>query len=74
MAGSMIFKVCCICNRVEHDGSWLYSNYLDEGAVASHGYCPQCFQKTMTEIEKFLAQNHEGSRVQPNHHGCAGCV
>lgn len=70
----MTIKVCCVCNKVEHDGSWQYINYIDEGAVASHGYCPQCFHETLVEIENFLAAGREGSARQSNHQGCVECA
>lgn len=69
----MTTKVCCICNRVEHRGLWRYSNCLVEGAAVSHGYCPQCFNETMAEIDK-LAADIDGHNVLLHHSGCGECV
>ncbi|WP_319550514.1 hypothetical protein [Desulfogranum marinum] len=70
----MTIKVCCLCNRVERNGIWRYSNRFVEGAVVSHGYCPQCFQETMAEIEKMFAPDLDGSSLQLHHGGCGECV
>lgn len=42
---------CCMCNRTKIENGWLMQP-TEDGHMVSHGYCPECFEKSMREIER----------------------
>ena len=42
--------VCCLCKRTKDDDRWV-EKIVSYTKKMSHGYCPECFQKTMTKIK-----------------------
>lgn len=56
-----ILPICVMCKKIRDDaGSWTQlERYISEHSEAdfSHGYCPDCFQKAMAELELFKSQN-----------------
>lgn len=51
---SKIYPICCYCKKIKEDtGEWVsVEQYVRDisGAMASHGICPQCYEK---EIKQF---------------------
>ncbi len=41
--------VCCVCRRVQCKGDWL-EQMLESEVLVSHGFCPECFDKTMAQF------------------------
>jgi hypothetical protein len=50
-------KMCCVCRRVEQKGRWYRLTRSSEDELVSHGYCPECFAVTMTEIQRYIDTN-----------------
>lgn len=52
---SKVFPICCYCKKVRQEsGMWVpVEKYVFDisGAVASHGVCPQCYDKAMSQID-----------------------
>ncbi len=44
--------VCCVCRRIKGKRGWLRGKG-GAGEEVSHGYCPDCFQRTMERAEGF---------------------
>ena len=42
-------KICCRCKRNEQEGRWVSVKDQEEKRF-SYGYCPNCYQETMAEI------------------------
>lgn len=43
---------CCVCQRIKTDRGWDYQFVpIDENTIVSHGYCPVCYRKALTEID-----------------------
>lgn len=51
---SKIYPICSYCKKVrEETGKWVsVEKYVSDisGAIASHGVCPQCFEREMREL------------------------
>jgi len=48
---SVIMK-CCVCKRIKTDHGWQYKFVSTiEGEFFSHGYCPVCYKKALTQLE-----------------------
>ncbi|MFH1215799.1 MAG: hypothetical protein V1706_04780 [Pseudomonadota bacterium] len=43
-------KICCRCRRNEREGQWVPVKDENEKKF-SYGYCPNCYQETMAEIQ-----------------------
>ncbi|WP_310600988.1 hypothetical protein [Desulfobulbus sp.] len=48
-----MIRICCVCHRVERQGTWHAGLFLAEHQRLTHGYCPDCFAEAMAEIEEF---------------------
>lgn len=42
--------VCCVCQRTKSHNGWVKQSVLRR-ADDSHGYCPDCYRKTLEMIE-----------------------
>lgn len=42
--------VCCLCKRTKDEDGWV-EKIVSYSKKLSHGYCPECFQKTMTQLK-----------------------
>ena len=49
-----MIRMCCVCRKVEQGGRWWQRSGLSQEEFISHGYCPECFTKAMTEIQGFI--------------------
>lgn len=38
--------ICCMCQRVKHQDDWLEAALKGQEPL-SHGFCPECYEKTM---------------------------
>ncbi|MHB1184838.1 MAG: hypothetical protein ACYC4A_09105 [Desulfobulbia bacterium] len=54
--------VCCVCRRVKCKGDWL-EQMIESEVRVSHGFCPECFDKTMAQYSR--AWSSERGGVQP---------
>lgn len=62
-----ILPMCCVCKKIRDDagtepgkGNWLdMDTYFKEktGVDVSHGYCPECFNVQMKEVDAFIKKN-----------------
>ncbi|MHB1014453.1 MAG: hypothetical protein ACYC2W_04125 [Desulfurivibrionaceae bacterium] len=43
--------ICCVCRRVKCKGGWFEQMLASEVRV-SHGFCPECFDKTMADFSR----------------------
>ncbi|MGV1097781.1 hypothetical protein ACUUL3_00010 [Thiovibrio sp. JS02] len=41
--------ICCMCQKVKHKGDWLEEAVEDQVRL-SHGFCPECYEKTMARV------------------------
>lgn len=52
---SGLLPICCVCKKVRDDQNYWQQveSYISKRTDArfSHGYCPDCFKKTMQELE-----------------------
>lgn len=53
-----LLPICCVCKRVRDDKNYWQQveSYIIQRTDAkfSHGYCPDCFQKAVVEINTFV--------------------
>jgi len=42
--------ICCVCHKTKDLNGWL-DQFLEQYKRLSHGYCPECFKKTITQIQ-----------------------
>lgn len=58
---SGLLPICCCCKKIRDDqGYWSQiEQYVSERSDAqfSHGYCPECFDQRMADVDKFFANN-----------------
>jgi hypothetical protein len=44
---------CCVCHKIRTEaGQWIEQRAASEGEVFSHGYCPECFEKALEELDE----------------------
>jgi hypothetical protein len=72
-------RICCRCARVEQGGRWLVKRPARVGREPlTHGYCPDCYQAMLVEIETRFADDRTGARLdrlQPTGSGaCPACA
>lgn len=46
-----MMRVCCVCHAVERDGAWEPVAPFPENELVTHGYCPECFDEAMAEMD-----------------------
>ncbi len=63
-----MLTVCCSCNRVKEQETWVV-NYRDETSdPISHGYCPDCYGEIMDELSVVFGRDNENrSAVLQSH-------
>jgi len=54
MAKKDITVQCCVCGRIKSADGW-NKERLKRNRQYSHGYCPDCFNRAMTEIANLKA-------------------
>lgn len=45
-----IKTICCVCHRTKSLHGWL-DVFIQQYKSLSHGYCPECFEKTMRNLK-----------------------
>jgi hypothetical protein len=55
-------RVCCVCQRIEQEGEWLSALFLSVDEMVTHGYCPECFDEAMAEVEELVGELATGAR------------
>jgi len=58
--GGNMRTVCCVCRRVKCKGDWL-EQMVEAEVRVSHGFCPECFDKTMTQFSLAWSTRTEGT-------------
>ena len=57
---SRIYPICSYCKKIrEEAGDWVpIEKYVKDvsGADASHGVCPQCFERVTKKLESILVE------------------
>lgn len=47
-----IIMKCCVCKRIKTDRGWQYRFVpVETGEFFSHGYCPVCYKKALSQLE-----------------------
>ncbi len=59
-------RICCVCQRIEQEGEWRSALFLSVDEMVTHGYCPECFDEAMAEIEELVSEVATGMRPLPN--------
>ena len=78
LEGVAMTKQCCKCGRVEDNGVWKSSRLAPlDGWRVTHGYCPECFDQALAEIETIVRAKAKGVRdgcrlptTPARHHPC----
>jgi hypothetical protein len=52
--------VCCVCQKTKSQAGWIQGQASKEGRV-SHGYCPDCFHRTMEQAQGWLQARNTGN-------------
>jgi len=47
-----MIKKCCVCRKVKEKGRWQKAKYSTDQQKVTHVYCPTCFKKTMSMINR----------------------
>lgn len=47
------FIVCCVCKKIKYNGEWV-EKQIPEEYIATHTYCPACYEQELKEINKYL--------------------
>ncbi|MBU0484977.1 MAG: hypothetical protein KKB30_10745 [Proteobacteria bacterium] len=42
--------ICCLCHKIKDEKGWS-RQFVLKGKKLSHGYCPDCYRKTMEKVE-----------------------
>lgn len=56
-----MITVCCVCRRTKFQEGWRAAR-IPQGAILSHGYCRECGERLMSQIEQWLAQRQNTQR------------
>lgn len=51
-----MIRVCCVCRRIETNGTWETRTCLPDHQWITHGYCPECFAEAMAEVEVLVGE------------------
>jgi len=49
-------RICCVCQRIEQEGEWRSALFLSVDEMVTHGYCPECFDEAMAEVEELIGE------------------
>lgn len=52
--------VCCVCRKTKGQSGWIQGQAENKARV-SHGYCPECFHRTMERAQGWLLARNGGS-------------
>ena len=52
-----IRTICCVCHKTKNLDGWL-DQFIHQYKSLSHGYCPECFEKTMKQLQRRNRENH----------------
>jgi hypothetical protein len=52
--------MCCVCQRIEEKRAWRYVP-IKENEQLTHGYCPECFQAVMLELQALVVLKYKGN-------------
>ena len=52
-----IRTICCVCRKTKDLDGWL-DQFIHQYKSLSHGYCPECFEKTMQQLQLKNIENH----------------
>lgn len=44
-----VSMICCVCQRKKSLSGWV-DQFINQYETISHGYCPECFHKTMLKF------------------------
>jgi len=58
--GEKMRTVCCVCRRVKCKGDWL-EQMVEAEVRVSHGFCPECFDKTMIQFSLAWSNRTDGT-------------
>ncbi|MBA3003382.1 MAG: hypothetical protein FP813_05950 [Desulfurivibrio sp.] len=53
--------VCCVCQKTKSQTGWIHRQAGKEGKI-SHGYCPDCFHRTMELAQGWLLARNNGNQ------------
>lgn len=53
--------VCCVCQKTKSQAGWIQKQAGKEGRV-SHGYCPDCFRRSMEQAQGWLQARNSGNQ------------
>ena len=51
-----IRTICCVCHKTKNLDGWL-DQFIHQYKSLSHGYCPECFEKTMKQLQRRNKEN-----------------
>lgn len=57
--------VCCVCRKVKCKGDWL-EQMLESEVRVSHGFCPECFDKTMAQTRAWPSERAARQELKPS--------
>lgn len=64
MGRSVTMKIiCCVCKRVRRGDAWLAIE-PEPGALASHGFCPECGRAEMEKVEAEQKREAEAKKTE----------
>jgi len=52
-----IRTICCVCHKTKNLDGWL-DQFIHQYKSLSHGYCPECFEKTMKQLQRRNKENY----------------
>ena len=55
-----IRTICCVCHKTKNLDGWL-DQFIHQYKSLSHGYCPECFEKTMQQLQRKNRENYAGT-------------
>jgi hypothetical protein len=58
-----IRTICCVCHKTKNLDGWL-DQFIHQYKSLSHGYCPECFEKTMKQLQRKNRENQAGPGQQ----------
>jgi hypothetical protein len=61
----MMKTICCVCQKTKSQSGWVKQR-LDCKSKMSHGYCPDCYQLTMQQVQNYPAWKNPGNKAVLN--------
>lgn len=53
--------VCCVCHKTKSQRGWIQKQAVKKGRI-SHGYCPECYRRSMEQAQGWLRARNAGSQ------------